>query len=215
MIGERRLFAAAAVALFMWTAAIDLAVRRSAGAPTAVHAPAARRDALGAHQPGAPPGLQVPPAPSPLDTRARSATPATVAPNGTPSEPVQRSSVANNASDPTAAGPAPARDAAVTRLVQRWCGAYIRWGANPGGRAAADLRSLSTPTLYSSLATHPPTPAPAADRVPAPIVGGVQTFDAPGGYSAIVDIDADGANVVVDLSIAATRLGPRVSALSL
>jgi hypothetical protein len=214
VIGGRRLFAAGAVALFTWTAAIEFVLRGSAGAPTAARAStegrAAREPRPSVVSPPLGTGTRNPAAPVTVSAHA-------VLPSGGPHaarpEPSHPSAAANNASDPAAAGPAPVEDAAVARIVDRWCAAYVRWGENPRGGAAVELRSLSTPGLYASLAARPPTSA--AVPVRTATVEGVQTFTAPGGYSAIVDLDGDGADVVIDLTIASTRLGPLVSSISL
>jgi len=190
---SRRLFAVGAVVLLVWTAAIEFVVRG------ADHPAPARPS-----QPAAVYPRIIGPA---MATHELARTKPV---DGTAQPP---SRAANDASDPAAAGPAVIRDPALTRLARRWCAAYLRWGLQPRGSAAAALRALSAPRLFASLAARPPLPsgAPASPVT----VGQVQIFAAANGYSAIVDLDGDGADVVLELLITPTTSGPRVSALYL
>ena len=198
----RRLFAVGAAVLLAWTAAVEVVVRggeRPAPARTSQLIAGRPVSAAATH-----PRITAPPATTHAITRP-------ARPDNGAGEPPRPA--ANDAADPAAAGPAVIRDPALTGLARRWCTAYLRWGREPRGSAAAALRVLSTPELSASLAARPPLPAGAPES---PVtVGRIQTFAAAVGDSAIVDLDGDGADVVLELLITPTASGPRVSALYL
>ncbi len=181
-----RIFAVGALALLVWTAVLELAL------------------------PGAP-----------VTSRPRSAAPVlsepirsrSFAPRGRPGPtgPASPRASANDAGDPTAAGPPEVEDPAVTRLVQRWCAAFGRWGLGRLGGWARVLRALSTPALYASFAGKPSMMA--SRPAHASFVSSVQTFRAPHGYTATVELRAGGGALELDLIISATAHGLRVSAL--
>lgn len=203
----RRLFAVGAAVLLAWTAAVEVVVRggeRPAPARTSQLIAGRPVSAAATHPRITAPRITAPPATT--HAISRPARPDNGA--GEPPRPA-----ANDAADPAAAGPAVIRDPALTGLARRWCTAYLRWGREPRGSAAAALRVLSTPELSASLAARPPLPAGAPES---PVtVGQIQLFAATAGYSAIVDLDGDGADVVLELLITPTASGPRVSALYL
>ena len=203
----RRLFAVGAAVLLAWTAAVEVVVRggeRPAPARTSQLIAGRPVSAAATHPRITAPRITAPPATTHAITRP-------ARPDNGAGEPPRPA--ANDAADPAAAGPAVIRDPALTGLARRWCTAYLRWGREPRGSAAAALRVLSTPELSASLAARPPLPAGAPES---PVtVGQIQLFAATAGYSAIVDLDGDGADVVLELLITPTASGPRVSALYL
>jgi hypothetical protein len=182
---RRRVFVLAAAALLSWTALLETTLD---GRPS--HGGAARPPTR-RHDDGAP--ATGPAVPSPPDLR----------PPPRPTGPV-----ANDAADPAAAGPTAGADPVVAALVRRWCAVYLRLGVDP--RAAATLRSLSTPAAASAL-TAPPIRPPGH---PAPMsLVRLQLFRTPSGRSAIVDLHGDGSDVLLELILTATPAGPRVSAV--
>ena len=213
----RRLFAVGAAVLLAWTAAVEVVVRggeRPAPARTSQLIAGRPVSAAATHPRITAPRITAPRITAPRITAPPATTHAITRPArpdngaGEPPRPA-----ANDAADPAAAGPAVIRDPALTGLARRWCTAYLRWGREPRGSAAAALRVLSTPELSASLAARPPLPAGAPES---PVtVGQIQLFAATAGYSAIVDLDGDGADVVLELLITPTASGPRVSALYL
>lgn len=120
----------------------------------------------------------------------------------------------NDASDPAAAGPPPARDRSVMELADRWLRAYLLWQLHPTSLAArAGLRQTSTPDLYRSLIAMPPRAVPGAR--PALSIARLDAYRAPRGYSVIVDLRGASTDLVTELAVVVSPTGLRVSGQSL
>lgn len=196
---RRLVFAACAALVFAWTAVVEFALGGESGSAAAPLAPQAS-----VRVPG---GGSATPA-TPASLAGRRASPNSGAPRRPPP-------TANDASDLAAAGPPAAGDPAVRRLAYRWCSAYLQWGRDPSRSRAQALAALSTARLYRSLAVRPPATAPARPAPGQQTVGDLELFGGGTGYTAIGDLRGDGADLAVELTIARTPRGLRVSALTL
>lgn len=134
-----------------------------------------------------------------------------VAPVPQPPAPPVTAPEANDAHDPGAAGPQPARDPVVRALAARFLSAYAAWEV---GRApAAAMRATTTRALYGSLVAH--APRRLRDGFPAPArIGALAAYRAGAAFTVIGALRRGSADDVVELTLARAAGRLRVAAFA-